>query len=239
MSTVIERPPAALESKMVVPEEGPVPESEWVVLHGVRYREYLALRAEPANGHLRMTYHNGTLEIMSPEATHERPSRRVGIVMSVLCEELDIEFEGLGSTTFRRGEKKLKKGHGKEPDECFYFANAAKIMGKGKIDLDIDPPPDLWVEVDHRSSSQGRLPVYAALGVPEVWRLWASSEHLWFGRLAKDGKSYEQVEQSVALPMLTPASVLEALALGHGVLEKTWTKRLRAWVREKFAHQPG
>ena len=214
--------------------EATTPETEWVVLHGVRFREYLALREEPANGHLRMVYQNGMLEILSPEATHERPSHRVVILISVLCEELNIEFEGLGSTTFQRGAKRLKKGHGMEPDECFYFGNAPKIQGKGKSDLDLDPPPDLWVEVDHRSSSLERLPVYAAFGVPEVWRLWAASDHLWFGRLANDGKSYEAIDRSLALPMLTPVLVLEALALGHGVLEMTWTKTLRAWVREKF-----
>jgi Uma2 family endonuclease len=211
-----------------------IPATEGVVLRGIRYRDYLALRDNPVNFHLRMTYYNGTLEIMSPEATHERPSHRVSIFISVLCEELDIEFEGLGSTTFRRGEKKLKKGHGKEPDECFYFVNAPKIQGKGKIDLDFDPPPDLWLEVDHRSSSKGKLPVYAALGVPEVWRTWAKSGRVWFGRLAKDGKSYDDIDRSLVLPMLTPALVVEALALGHGLLEMTWTKTLRAWVREKF-----
>ena len=233
MSTLTERAAIVTEAETIAPE------SEWVVLHGVRFRDYLALRAEPSNGHLRMVYYNGTLEIMSPEAIHERPSHRLAIFISVLCEELDIEFEGLGSTTFRRGEKRLKKGHGKEPDECFYFANATKIQGKGKIDLDIDPPPDLWVEVDHRSSSRGRLPLYAALGVPEVWRLWSSSEHLWFGLLTTDRKSYEGVGRSLALPRLTPELVLEALALGEGLLEKSWTKHLRAWVRERFGLESG
>jgi Uma2 family endonuclease len=206
-----------------------------VVLRGVRYRDYVAIRDEPNNDHLRMTYHDGTLEIMSPEGIHELPSRRIGVFVSVLCEEMRIEFQGLGCTTFRRGEKNRKKGKGKEPDQCFFFANAAKILGVDRFDLERDPPPDIWVEVDDRSSSAGRLPVYAALGVPEVWQLRAASGRLRFLRLAPDGKTYEPVERSPSLPMLTPELVLEGLALGANLLEMSWTVALRAWVREKFA----
>lgn len=227
MSTVVKQSVANSPTAVVeVPEV--------VVLHGVRYRDYVALRDEPANDHLRMTYHDGTLEIMSPESIHELPSRRIGIFLAVICEELDIEFQGLGCTTFRRGEKHKKRGKGKEPDQCFYFANAAKVLGVNRFDLDRDPPPDVWVEVDHRSSSAGKLPVYAALGVPEVWRLRAASGHLRFMRLDPARNAYEQVDRSPSLPMLTPDLVLEGLALGEGLLEKSWIKKLRAWVRERF-----
>lgn len=213
--------------------------SPGIVLRDVLFGEYVALRDKPANDHLRMTYHDGTLEIMSPHSAHERPSRRVGVLISVVCEELDIEFEGLRSTTFRRGEETLKKGHGKEPDECFYFANAPRIQGKGEIDLNLDPPPDLWVEIDHRSSSRGKLPTYAVLKVPELWRYRPRSDRLWFGRLADDGTSYQEIDRSLSLPMLSPALVREGLALGRNVLEMTWTKALRGWVRETFLPPPG
>jgi Uma2 family endonuclease len=208
------------------------------VLRGVLYHEYVKLRDEPANGHLRMTYHDGVLEIMSPESRHEIPSRRFGLIVFVLAEELDIAYQGTSSTTFRRGVVGLKKGNGKEPDESFYFAHAMEILGKHPIDLDRDPPPDLWIEVDNRASSRGRLPVYAALGVPEVWRYRVATGRLWFGRLV-DGGIYEPIERSLCLPMLTPSLVREALALGAGVLESTWARRLRAWVRERFGPEGG
>jgi Uma2 family endonuclease len=64
----------------------------------------------------------------------------------------------------------MSRGRGKEPDKAFYFANAAAIRGKETIDLRVDPPPDLWIEVDNRGSSKGKLQLYAALGVPELWR---------------------------------------------------------------------
>src|SRR4051812_499616 len=134
-----------------------------LVLRGVRYGDYVGLRDEPANGHLRMAYHDGTLEIMVPEYQHEVPSRRFGLIVFVITEELGILCHGTRSTTFRRGMRDMKKGKGKEPDESFYFAHAPDVVGKESIDLERDPPPDLWIEVDHRASSRGRLPIYAAL----------------------------------------------------------------------------
>ncbi len=148
---------------------------------------------------------------------------------------MDITFEAAGSTTFRRGEPKRKEGKGKEPDESFYFANAARVLGKTSLRVEAgDPPPDLWIEVDNRSSSRGRLPVYAALGVPEVWRYRVLSRRLQFLSLDKNTKTYEGIERSLSLPMLTPALVLEALTMGENLPVNTWTRRLRAWVREKF-----
>src|SRR4051794_34359672 len=85
------------------------------VLRGVSYGLYVRLRDEPDNRHLRMTYYDGTLEIMSPEYIHEHPSFRFGLLFAVLCEELNITCEASGSTTFRRGEPRRKKGKGKEP----------------------------------------------------------------------------------------------------------------------------
>lgn len=210
-----------------------------VVLHGITYGQYLKLRGIEANDHLRMTYHDGTLEIMAPAPIHERPTRKLGLIVAVVIEELDIPCEGVRSSTIHRGEKKLKKGKGKEPDEGFYFANAGRIIGKERIDLDAgDPPPDLWIEVDNRSSSRGKLPVYAELGVPEVWRYRVASNRLWFCRLTAEG-TYEAIDRSLCLPMLTPVLVLEALALGEGLLESAWLKRLRTWIRETFRPPQG
>lgn len=217
------------------PQREVVPIAAPTILRGVPYGLYVRLRDEPDNDHLRMTYYDGTLEIMSPEYIHEGPSFRFGILFSVLCEELDITFEAAGSTTFRRGEPNRKKGKGKEPDESFYFANVARVLGKTSLRVEAgDPPPDLWIEVENRSSPRGRLPVYAALGVPEVWRYRVMSRRLRFLRLDKNTVTYEVLEQSLSLPMLTPALVLEALAMGDGLPVNTWTRRLRAWVRERF-----
>ena len=139
-------------------------------LRGVSYDFYEEVRRAPGNYHVRMTYHDGTLEIMSPQYRHEKYSRRIGFIVLAVTSLLGITCEGAGSTTFKRRGQGRKRGWGKEPDQSFYMASALKIRGKDEIDLEVDPPPDLWIEVDHRGSLRGRLPLYAALGVPEVWR---------------------------------------------------------------------
>jgi Uma2 family endonuclease len=210
------------------------------VLRGVTYGDYVRLRDEPDNGHLRMTYYDGTLEIMSPEFIHEFDSRSFGVFFTVLCEELDIPFRPAGATTFRRGVPTRRKGKGKEPDESFYFANVARVLGKRSLDVEAgDPPPDLWIEVDNRSSSRGREPVYAALGVPEIWRFRVMNRRLRFLRLDTNTATYEPIERSLSLPMLTPTLVLEALAMGENLPANTWSRRLRAWVRQKFVTPGG
>ncbi len=215
-------------------------EAEWTVLYRVPYQTYVQLRDEPANNHLRMTYDDGTLEIMAPEFIHEVPSRLLGLIVLAVASELEIPCTGAGSTTFRRGGKDLdlgkvaakRKGKGKEPDQSFYVANVGFLRGKTKLDLDAgDLPPDLWIEVDYRSSSRSRLPLYATLLVPELWRYRARSGRLWFGRLVEGG-TYEAIDRSLALPMLTLSLVQKALAMSEGLTESAWDRRLRAWVRE-------
>ena len=100
-----------------------------------------------------------------------------------------------------------------------------------------DPPPDLWIEVDHRGSSKGRIPVYAALGVPEVWRFRVRSKTLTFLGLT-DQASYEPIERSLSLPVLTPALVKEVLDLGSDRDETDWGQLLADWAREKFGPPP-
>ena len=204
-----------------------------IILRGVWYDEYVRLRRNESNDHLRMTYHDGTLELMSPEFIHEGLTHRLGRLVTFVADELGISYEASRSTTIHRGEKGKKKGNGKEPDESFYFANMDRIVGNKAINLDVDPPPDLWIEVDNRSSSRGRLPVYAALGVPEVWRYNARRRRLWFGRLTEGG-TYESIDHSLSLPMLTHALVIEALTLGQGLSESAWIRLLSDWVRAKL-----
>jgi Uma2 family endonuclease len=175
-----------------------------------------------------MTYYDGTLEIMSPEYIHDGPSRRLGLLVPLVCERLGFTYNGTGSTTFLLPGEARREGAGREPDQGFYIASEPLIRGKEEFDLRVDPPPDLWIEVDNRSSSRLRLPVYARLGVPEVWRLDSRKNRLWFGR--KAGEAYEAIERSIALPVLTPALVLEALALGVRTSEWEWKQRLVAWL---------
>src|SRR5258707_12102147 len=72
----------------------------------------------------------------------------------------------LASTTFRRRDK----AKGLEPDQCYYFKNELQMRGRKRLNMKRDPAPDLVVEIDITTRSVPREPIYAALGVPEIWR---------------------------------------------------------------------
>jgi Uma2 family endonuclease len=201
-------------------------DSDHAVLHGVPWDAYVAIRDDESYRHVRMDYFRGTLELMSPKYRHEKYASRLGQFILSFTEIMDIPCTESRSTTFRREDE----GAGKEADTSFYIANEPLIRDKDDIDLAVDPPPDLAIEVDESNKSEGKLPIYAALRVPEVWRYDARTGVLWFGRLQADG-TYRSIDRSEALPMLTPKLVLEALALCKGVSESRWIRLLQEWAR--------
>lgn len=202
------------------------------VIHGVSYKEYARLTRLDANRHLRMAYFDGTLEIMSPELReHEVHSRRINSVITTVADVLDLPYSGTGSATFRRQGDGPRKGTGREADQSFYFQNVERLPRDRDPDLNAgDPPPDLWVEVDHRSSSRSRLPTYARLGIPEVWQYRAETAMIRFLRL--EGATYARIDRSLALPVLTPALVVEALNHGRELIESVWVRWLRQWAEQ-------
>jgi Uma2 family endonuclease len=200
--------------------------SDYAILRDVPWNAYVAMRDDDSNRRVRMDYFRGTLELMSPKYRHEKPAARLGQFIMRFAEIVDIPCTESRSTTFRRKDE----GAGKEADTSFYIANEPLIRDKDDIDLAVDPPPDLAIEVDNFNNSEGKLPIYAALRVPEVWRYDARAGSLWFGRLQADG-TYRSIARSEALPLLTPELVLEALALCKGVAESRWLQLLQEWVR--------
>src|SRR5207247_2926721 len=130
------------------------------VLHGVSWKTYECFLADFENRSApRFTYDRGTLEIMSPREEHERSNRTLALLVEVVTEERGLEIDSLGSTTFKREDV----GRGFEPDSCFYVQNAERVRGKERIDLAIDPPPDLVIEIDITHPSMDNLPIYAPL----------------------------------------------------------------------------
>ena len=119
---------------------------------------------------------------------------------------------------------------GFQPNEAYYIANELLVRGKDTFEPDIDPPPDLLLEVDVTSSSKWRLESFAALKVPEVWRY--SNEQIQFLRLSDDG-IYFAVEKSPALPMLTPSDITECFELLSTLSENHVLKTLVAKLRER------
>jgi Uma2 family endonuclease len=114
----------------------------------------------------RFTYNQGILEIMTPLMPHEHNNRLLQNLIIVLVEELNLNVKSTGSLTCKREDL----ARGVEPDSSFYIQNEPIMRNKKSLDLTQDPPPDLVIEVDYASSSIDKLPIYLALGVPEVWR---------------------------------------------------------------------
>lgn len=202
--------------------------STCMVLRGVSWSTYQGLirdlESEPGK---RLTYDQGTLEIMVPLPPHEDYKKRIGRMVEATTEELAIEVRSLGSTTWSRED--LQKGL--EPDQCYYIQNERLVRGKADIDLSQDPPPDLAIEVDNTRSSINRMTIYAALGVPEVWRF--DGESLTIYRLV--GGEYAPQEQSEVLPLLQRGDILRFLRASQTMGETSWVREFRQWVRAKLS----
>ena len=105
--------------------------------------------------------------------------------------------------------------------------------GLDEIDLSVNPPPDLAVEIDISSSSLDQLGIYAALGVAEVWIYNGVQLNLY--RL-QQGNRYEQCTLSPALPALSPETVLDFLSRRNITDETICHKILPPMVQEKINH---
>jgi len=202
-----------------------VGEQRFVLSH-VSWATYESLLADYTDDSApRFTYSEGMLEIMSPTSEHEEINLTLAMIADIVAEEQQVEFKGLGSTTFRR--RDLKKGT--EPDSCFYIQNVERIRGKKEIDLKVDPPPDLVIEVEITSPAVPKLPVYARLGVPEIW--------LYDGRapriLRLTGDQYENSNRSGVLPCLTESVLSDFLEQSKTLSTLNWRRVVRAWAREQ------
>jgi len=201
---------------------------ESLVLEDIDWTTYKRLlRAFAERPHVRLTYDRGVLEIMSPLKEHEVDRYLLGRLVDAATEELGLPIQGGGSTTLRR----RRKARGLEPDNCYWIAHEPQVRGQRTLDLRVDPPPDLAIEVDATRSSLDRMAIYAALQVPEVWRL--DGQSLGFYLLGPDGK-YAAAQTSLALPLLTPTEVLRFLALGATLDANAVVRQFRAWVRQQL-----
>ena len=200
-----------------------------VILHGISWETYEQLLSDFQDSHAaHFTYDRGALEIMVLSFKHETVNRTLAQLVSVIAEEMQVDIINAGSTTFKR--RDLARGF--EPDSCFYIQNEGRISGKAEIDLDTDPPPDLIIEIDITNPSLNKFPVYAHLGVPEVWRY--DGTRVTFFILA--GEDYETTEESQALPVLTSSVVTDFLEASTQLKSTVWSRRLRDWARQ--ATQP-
>ncbi|GAB4455971.1 MAG: Uma2 family endonuclease [Armatimonadaceae bacterium] len=172
----------------------------------------------------RLAYDRGILEIMSPGPDHEFISQSITDIVTVAITEWDIDVTPLRSTTFRRADVEA----GFEPDSCFYIQNATAMRCRTEIDLSSgDPPPDLVIEVDVTHSSLDKFPIFARIGIAEVWqhredgiRIFALTESV-----------YREQDMSFAFPRLTQADLNRLLAQSATLRRPDWVRLVREWAQ--------
>lgn len=139
---------------------------------------------------IRLLYNQNNLKMMSPSPEHERSKILISDIVKILLKKQQKPWEALGSTTF----KKKTMQAGVEPDECFYIANYQAVIGKNRIDLDYDPPPDLVIESDITSFTE--ISAYARLEVPELWIYEKNKITIY----VLQGQDYQESEESSIFP---------------------------------------
>jgi len=201
------------------------PVEQKVILHGVSWETYERLLNEHQESPgTHFIYDEGSLEIMVLSRRHEKPNRDLAMLVQLVAMELSIDFDQLGSTTFKR--ERLQKGL--EPDSAFNFVRASETEGR-ELDAEIDPPPDLIIEVDVTSPSLNRFPIFAAFGVPEVWRYHQS--RVTFYRL--ESGRYVETASSSALPPLTADVATRFLEERLRMRSTQWMRHVREWARRQ------
>ena len=175
------------------------PEGERVVLSGISWGTYESLVAEleAAGRHVKMTYDDGDLEMQMPTRLHEIIIEFLRSLVEQYCVETGVNFMPTGATTWKR--RQVQKGL--EADASYYFQHVD--VGESATDENLDrcPPPDLAIETEVTRPLVPKLPVYAALGVGEIWHIKAD---LSAKILLLDGGSYHPADHSIAAPLFTP-----------------------------------
>jgi Uma2 family endonuclease len=198
-----------------------------VVLYNISWEQFERLLDDLGDCRAaRIAYDNGTLEIMTPLPEHEYFKEVIGDAVKDIAEELELDYESYGSTTWR---KRIKMA-GLEPDNCFYFQNEVAV--RGRLDLNLsqgDPPPDLALEIDITSKSLDRFPIYARLEVPELWCYDEGELKIYHLRAGE----YIEAETSLALPQLPIRELPQLIETHRAEGRRAIRRAVREWARRK------
>ena len=189
------------------------------VLENVRWETFEELADQRRGSVPRMVFDAGVLEMMSPGRQHENIGRIIGRLVETYSEAMEIEIQSVASTTFKR--KGLQKAF--EADESYYITHADLIRPKEEVDLQLDPPPDLVIEVEITSSAIVKMQLFAAMAVPEVWRY--NGERFEMFRL--EAGKYNSVKSSKELPGLSAKTIEQNLALRFAIGETQLIRQFR------------
>lgn len=205
-----------------------IPDEQRFVLFNIDWSTYVALSDSLMDRPVRFTYDGINLELRTLSFQHHRTKHLLDVLLFAVAEEMNTDIASGGSMTCRREDRNC----GLEPDQCYWIAHERQVRGRRDIDLTVDPPPDLFLEIEISRSFLDRLAICARLRVPEVWR-W-DGHKLRVCILGADGQ-YTEGERSLAFPFLPMKELERFLNLG-GTMSLTQVLRaFRDWVREQIA----
>ncbi len=225
MSAVLDLPKTTSIEKIYNAVEMAREQQSAIVLSNISWETYNRFVEETMNKirNPLFYYENGNLLIMVKSLEHEFITDYIVLFINFVTVEWSINCGSLGSATFRKNE--IERGF--EPDSCFYFENEGKIRGVKRFDFSIHPAPDLIIEVDITSLSTFRQHIFAAFGVPEIWRFDGEQIEI----LKLENKKYIAVENSLSLPKVTPKVLTEFIKESQTLSRLEWIAKIRDWAK--------
>src|SRR5829696_3103863 len=201
---------------------------ERVVLPCVSWETYERLLADDEERRVpRMTYDQGVLELVTPSMPHDEDARTITRIVDIVAANLGIPMRSVGSTTFRR--KDLERGF--EPDASFYIQHEERIRGQTEVDLSVDPPPDIVLEMAVSRSAIDKLGLFACMGISEVWRCEGQQVSIFI--LDRELDTYQESSQGLALPALSREILTRFLTESRTTLSPDWFQAVSDWARER------
>jgi Uma2 family endonuclease len=202
-----------------------------VVLRQVSWDTYERLLADDEERRVpRITYDTGVLELVTPSKPHEREAATITRIVDIVSANLGVPVQSTGATTYRR--RDLSRGF--EADASFYIQNEPRVRDRIEVNLSIDPPPDLVLEMEMSRSAIDKLRLFASMGIPEVWRCDGTR----FTIYILDGERYHESSTSRALSVLTAEILIRFLADSRTMLSPDWFHAVNEWARRQHAASP-
>ncbi|MFZ1028561.1 MAG: Uma2 family endonuclease [Limnoraphis robusta] len=203
-----------------------VPPGHQILLKDISWHEFEQILEELGESRAsRLSYSDGVLEMITPSLEHEKDKEIIGDLFKILLDALNIDFEALGSTTF----KSEQMTQAIEADTCFYIENHQAVIGKNRINLTVDPPPDLAIEID--ITSRTKFDNYRLLGVPELWRYSQKGLEinlLQFGEYVKS----ETSPNFPGIPIIELMNTVVEKALTQGRSQAV--REFRQWIKDNI-----
>ncbi|WP_206755417.1 Uma2 family endonuclease [Trichocoleus sp. FACHB-46] len=206
-----------------------------VVLDKISWQKFENILAELGiERATRFAYYRGRMEMMNPHEEHERYRKLIESLLLVLADETYLKVVEFNSALLQQPELQCAI----EPNACFYISHAPEMMGKSNLDLSRDPVPDLVLDIAFTSSAIDKLPIYAALGIPEVWCYTSNNstpapEHQ-LSIYQLQNQQYFTSETSAVFNFLPAARVLEFIEQSDSLGLVQSLQLLRAWVQERI-----